>query len=159
MRRSIFDRMERWEKGLQIFLVILFSLMVILQVVMTKEPFRFYLSFAERMEGIPWPQGSSMVTQPAGEAVGEIKIELCNYFILPQAAVYVNGKKTAGFEEREVLLTVRPGDEIILDGTAYPYPLTFQVCAVSSGVSWPPINYQVTTDKSRVSLGKVKMER
>jgi len=157
--RRIFQALERWEKRLQLLLIILFSLMVVFQVVMMREPFRFYLSFAERMEGIPWPQGSSMVTQSAGQAVGEVRIELCNYIIHTKAAVYINDKKAASFEDREVLLTVRPGDEIIVDGTAYPYPLTFQVSAVSENVSWPPKRQQVTTDGSRVSLGKVKFVR
>ncbi|MFY9141214.1 MAG: hypothetical protein WBJ83_01195 [Thermacetogeniaceae bacterium] len=157
--RRFFQRLEHWEKRLQLLLVILFSLLVILQVVMAREPFRFYLSFAERMEGIPWPQGSSMVTKFAGQAVGEVKIELCNYIIHTKAAVYINDKKAASFEDREVLLTVRPGDEIIVDGTAYPYPLTFQVSAVSENVSWPPLNQQVTTKGSQVSLGKVKIDR
>jgi len=70
---SFFQRLERWEKRLQLLLIVLFSLMVIFQVVMTREPFRFYLSFAERMEGVPWPQDSSMVTKFAGQAVGRGK--------------------------------------------------------------------------------------
>ena len=58
-----------------------------------------------------------------------------------------------------MLLTVRPGDEIIVDGTSYPYPLTFQVSAVSENLSWPPLHMQVTTDGSQVSLGKLKIGR
>ena len=53
MGRRFFERLERWEKKLQVFVVVLFSLLIVLQLLMTKEPIRFYLSFAEQMEGIP----------------------------------------------------------------------------------------------------------
>ncbi len=158
MGRNFFERLEHWEKGLQIILALLFSLLVTLQMFMTNDPIRFYLSFAEQMEGVPWSEQSFAVTQPGQKAVGEVKIKLCSYFILPRVIVYVNGKETASFEEREILLSVRAGDEIIVDGTAYSYPLKYQVSSVSPGVCWPEINYQVTTNASRASLGKVQIE-
>lgn len=155
MGRRFFEHLERWEKRLQVFVVLLFSLLIILQMFMTKDPFRFYLSFAEQMEGIPLSNQDLAVTNPGQKEVGEVKIEICSYFILPRVVVYVNGREAASFQEREVLLPVQAGDEIVVDGTAYQYPITFQVSTVSKGVSWPPVNYQVTTDASRVSLGKV----
>jgi len=48
---SFFQRLERWEKRLQLLLIVLFSLMVIFQVVMTREPFRFYLSLLRGWKG------------------------------------------------------------------------------------------------------------
>ncbi|HHY31170.1 MAG TPA: hypothetical protein GX520_10940 [Syntrophaceticus sp.] len=158
MGRHFFERLERWEKGLQVIVVLLFSLLVFFQMFMGKEPIRFYLSFAEQMEGVPLSSQDLAVTSLRQKEVGEVKLKIDSYFILPGAAVYINGKKAAGFQEREVLLPVKAGDEIVLDGTAYPYPITFQVSAVSQGVCWPPVNYRVTTDTSRASLGKVRIE-
>ncbi len=158
MGREFFKRLERWEKRLQVFVVILFSLLVILQPFMSRDPLRFYMSFAEKMEGVPLSGHFSAVNNQDRGRVGYVKIEMQNYFILPRAVVSVNGEDAAAFEERDVLLTVEAGDEIVIDGTAYPYPITFQVSSVSEGVCWPPVNYQVSTDSSRVSLGKVKFE-
>jgi hypothetical protein len=158
MGRHFFERLERWEKGLQVIVVLLFSLLVFFQMFMGKEPIRFYLSFAEQMEGVPLSSQDLAVTSLRQKEVGEVKLKIDSYFILPGAAVYINGKKAAGFQEREVLFPVKAGDEIVLDGSAYPYPITFQVSAVSQGVCWPPVNYRVRTDTSRVSLGKVRIE-
>ncbi|HHV35639.1 MAG TPA: hypothetical protein GXX59_08700 [Syntrophomonadaceae bacterium] len=158
MGRRFFKHLERWEKRLQVFVVVLFSLLVILQMFMTKDPLRLYLSFAEQMEGIPLANQDLAVTNLGQKEVGEVKIKIDSYFILSQVIVYVNGKETASFQEREILLPVKVGDEIMIDGTAYPYPITFKVSAVSRGVCWPPVNYRVTTDTSRVSLGKVRIK-
>ena len=49
------------------------------------------------MEGIPGPREVSMVIKFAGQTVGEVKIELCNYIVHTKAAVYINDKKAASF--------------------------------------------------------------
>lgn len=158
MGRQFFKRLERWEQRLQIIVILLFSLLVVLQMFMAKDPLRFYLSFAEQMEGVPLYNQDMGVAKPGQEQNGEIKIKMHGYFVLPRVVILINGSEVASFQEREISLAVQAGDEITIDGTAYPYPITFQVSAVSQGVSWPPINYQVSTDNSRVSLGKVKMK-
>lgn len=155
---KFFGRLEQWEKGLQVILALFFAFLIIFQILMAREPFRFYLSFAERMEGIPWSEGEPAASFLSSEAVGEIKIKLCSYFLLPKAAVFINGREAARFQEQEVILRVRSGDELLIDGSAYDCPLIFQVTAVSSGVCWPPANYRVTTNASQVSLGKVQIE-
>lgn len=157
MGKHFFQHLERWEKRLQVFIIILFSLLVILQTLMMKDPIRFYLSFAEQMEGIPLSNQMTL-TSLSQKEVGKVKIKIQGYYNLSRAVVYINGKRAAIFQEQEVLLPVRVGDEIIIDGTAYSYPITFQVSEVSQGVCWPPVNYQVTTDTSRVSLGKVRIK-
>jgi hypothetical protein len=62
MGRHFFERLERWEKGLQVIVVLLFSLLVFFQMFMGKEPIRFYLSFAEQMEGVPLSSQDLAVT-------------------------------------------------------------------------------------------------
>ena len=158
MERRFIERLERWEKRLQVFVVLLFSLLIVVQLLMTKDPIRFYLSFAEQMEGIPVSEHNLAVTDPGRQEVGSVKVKICGHFVLPQAAIYVNGQKVADFQEREVLLSVRAGDEIIIDGTAYLCPIVFQVSETSNKVCWPQVNHQVTTDASRVSLGQVRFE-
>lgn len=159
MGNNFFDRLEQWEKWLQVVLAVSFAFLVILQVFMTQDPLRFYLSFAERMEGVPWPGGEPAVTLPVQKRVGKVKIKLCSYFSFPGVVVLVNGREVAGFQDKEVTLHVRSGDEIMVDGSAYACRLIFQVTAVSRDVCWPPADYLVTTDASRVSLGKVRIER
>jgi hypothetical protein len=102
MGRRFFERLERWEKKLQVFVVVLFSLLIVLQLLMTKEPIRFYLSFAEQMEGIPLSDQSLKVANSSWQDVGSVKVKICSHFVLPQVVVYVNGQEAANFQEREV---------------------------------------------------------
>lgn len=159
MGKSIFDRLEQWEQKLKVILALFFSFLIVLQILLTQEPVRFYLSFAERLEGVPWPGGEAAVVFPLPSATGEVKIRLCSYFSFPQAVVLVNGREVADFRDGEVAVKVHSGDEIMIDGSAYDCQLAFQVTAVSRGVVWPPVDYRVTTDASQVSLGKVWIER
>jgi hypothetical protein len=75
MGRRFFERLERWEKKLQVFVVVLFSLLIVLQLLMTKEPIRFYLSFAEQMEGIPLSDQSLKVANSSWQDVGSVKVK------------------------------------------------------------------------------------
>jgi len=155
---SFFDRLERWEKSLHGFLLVCFLGLVTLQVLFTKEPFRFYLSFAERLEGVSWPVQELPAVGRAEERVGKIQITLVGYFSLPRAAVLINGRQVANFKEREIWVKVKEGDEIEIDGSAYACPLTFRVSQVSPAVISPRVNYRIGTAGTRVSLGEVRMK-
>ncbi len=158
MPGSFFHKLEKWERRLQAFLIICFVGLVILQLMFTKEPFRFYLSFAERLEGVPWSEENLPAAVQAEERLGRIEIALTGYFSLPRAVVLVNGREAAKFTEREVWIKVKEGDEIQIDGSAYACPLNFQVVKCSPEVIWPLVNYHVTTNGSRVSMGKVELK-
>lgn len=159
MGKSIFDRLEYWEQKLKVILALFFSFLIVLQILLTQEPVRFYLSFAERLEGVPWPGRESAAAFSLPTATGEVKIRVCSYFSLPRAVVLVNGREVADFQDGEVSLKVCSGDEIVIDGSTYDCQLVFQITAVSMGVLWPPVDYRVTTDASQVSLGRVWIER
>lgn len=105
---DVFERLERWEKSCK-FCCGSFSLLIVLQLLMTKEPIRFYLSFAEQMEGIPLSDQSLKVANSSWQDVGSVKVKICSHFVLPQVVVYVNGQEAANFQEREVSLSVRAG--------------------------------------------------
>lgn len=155
---GFFSKLEKWEKGVQVILVICLVSLITLQLSFTQEPFRFYLSFAERLEGIPWEEEDFFAIVQGRKCLGSVKIVLCGYFILPRAVVLINGQPVARFTNHAVLIDVKNGDEIRIDGSAYSCPLTFRVEKVSPGVAWPMINYQVKTEGSVASLGKVEMK-
>ncbi|NPV28602.1 MAG: hypothetical protein HPY58_02885 [Firmicutes bacterium] len=158
MPENFFDLLEKWERGLQGFLIICFLGLVTLQLMFTREPFRFYLSFAERLEGVAWPDKGLPALVQGEERLGKVQITAVGYFSLPRAAVLVNGRPVASFKERKVWVKVREGDEIQIDASAYVSPLAFRVSKVSPEVSWPRVNCLIETNGTRVSMGKVKLK-
>lgn len=158
MGRDFFDDVSGWEKGLHITLVLSFSLLLILQVISTVEPFRFYLNSTERFEGVAWPPGNHSRASGSSRH-SKIEVELLEHAASPRVFVLINGRPAAIFNKQRVLIGVQEGDEILIDGSKLGGPLTFRVKGLSSQVLWPPSDYLITTNSSRVSLGKVKMKK
>lgn len=44
------------EKCFYTFMIMLFIVLIIMQLLLTREPYRFCWSLTERMEGIPWEE-------------------------------------------------------------------------------------------------------
>lgn len=157
MRRDFFEILESCERRLQLFLALCFVCLIVVQLIYTQDPYRFYLSFAERLEGIAWQDHEfAAAGQRSGEQ-GRIKITSEDP-VIPGVTVLANGRPVAEFTQRELWLQVTDGDEILIDGSSIAGSLTFTVTGVSPGVSWPTPRYQVTTNAGSVSLGRVRVE-
>lgn len=157
MRRFV-SRVERYLIRL---IVLSLAAVVVAQGFMTREPFRLYLSWGERMEGqlLEYPavaERPDPVPPPAEvaspDAVLTIGIE--EFSALPKAAVLVDGKERARFEEREVRLQVMAGEVIEIDSTAYNFPVQYRITSVSSNLSFPEKEAVYTGNQSLVMIGK-----
>ncbi len=158
MDARFFRSLERWGKKLQVVVIILLSTLVSLQIVMAEDSDRFYLTFAEQLEGVPDRSQYSVVQGLERNVVGEIKIEADTPFPLPEVAVCINGKQVANFQKEQVEISVRTGDDLAIDGTAYPYTILFRVKAVSEGICWPRAGCQIETCGDWSGMGKVRIE-
>lgn len=134
---------------------------VLTQGFMTREPFRLYLSWGERLEGQlfeypavaerPDPTPPAKVESP--DAVLTIVIE--EYSALPKAVILVNNKERTRFENREVRLEVMAGDTIEIDSTSYDFPINYRINSVSDNLSFPEKDSVYTANHSIVMIGKV----
>lgn len=159
MELDIFDRTGSWEKVLYLILVVVFFFLLFFQVLCQREPFWSALNAVERLEGVTWSPNNCSQVQASGQGVAKIEIATFNHVaVFPPIDIIINCQKVVSFKKESVVITVRDGDEILIDGSKHKEPLTFRIKRLSAAVLWPPSDYLVTTSSSRVSLGRVKMK-
>ncbi|MGE5391458.1 MAG: hypothetical protein ACM3PE_10400 [Deltaproteobacteria bacterium] len=155
------DIFERFERYLIRFILFTLVCVVVVQGLMTRDSFRLYLSWAERMEGqdIYYPVNQ----ETSGEKTsGEVKsprarlvITADSFSSLPLAKVLVNGQICKGFDRKEVELTVKGGDKVEIDSTRYAFPVNYRIKSVSANVGFPEKNTCYTANQGVVMIGNV----
>ncbi len=151
------------EKYLVRIVVLSLLLVVVVQGLMTSDPVRFYLSWAERMEGqtIQYPVSAETDNDKA-TAASQVKspealitIAADKYSSLPQAKVMVNGQGKFSFAENPLDMKVRAGDVIEIDASFYNFPVDFKVSATSENLAYPLPGHTVRANQTVVMLGKI----
>lgn len=157
--RKIFEKVEQ---SLIRLIVIGLIAVVVVQGVMTNDQVRFYLSWAERMEGqalnlaeegiaVPPEYASSAVTSPQALLTLGIK----EFSSLPKAVVLVNGKETDYFKDAQVELRINAQDVVEIDSTAYNFPVEYIVLNRSPNLSYPRQGQVFNANQSLVMVGKI----
>ena len=154
--RSFLAWGELVEKWLIRVVAISLVALVAVQALMTQDPFRFYLSFAERLqterlEETPWVQPALAPDKDAGS----ITLELTNYSSLEKALVIVNGQVAGDFREKRITIPVQAGDTVEVDGSYYQYPLSILVLQVSDNIASPKEKQVVKVEGSRGRVGQI----
>jgi len=136
--------------------------MVIIQGLMTKDDFRIFLSWSERMEGqsIEFPVNSALEDVENDETQvssphARITLSIKDFSTLPKSAVKVNNKIVAYFSSPEVKLDLMAGDVVEIDSTYYNFPICYIVKKVSNNVSYPEKDETYTANKGIVMIGKI----
>lgn len=159
MELDIFDRTDSWEKVLYLILVAVFFFLLFFQVFCQRKPFWSALNTVESLEGVAWSPNNCSQAQASYQGVAKIEIATLNHVaVFPPIDIIINSQKAVSFKKESIVITVRDGDEILIDGTKHKAPLTFRIKRLSAAMLWPPSDYLVTTSLSRVSLGRVKMK-
>lgn len=157
---------EKVEKYLIRSIVLGLVLMVIVQGLMTQEPWRMYLSWNERMEGqnIEMPASTApekSKLSPENRQAGMqspqamLTISLQKFSSLPKTSILVNGKTAGCFNEKEIKLQVNGGDVLEIDSTFYNFPVNFHIDSVSENMAFPKKDADYTANQSIVMIGKV----
>jgi len=145
------------------FIVVALVLMVAVQAIMTQEPYRFYLSWAERMEGqnTAFPVQVPAHSQPQAPALKAqspqalIVLSIDKFSSLPLARILVNDKEVGTFKNKEVSVKLKAGDKIEIDSSAYSFPVEYKIKDASPNLSYPEKGASFTVDQGIVMLGKV----
>ena len=162
------DRWGRWFcRGLMLALVLL----VTVQGVMTREPWRFYLSWAERLSAereiaekyssalVPLslsPQQTEEELKEAAEAV--LTLEVVNFSSLGRAVVRVNGKDAGNFRDKSLPVRVRDGDFVEIDTAFYPQPVKIRISHTSSNLRYPRKDEVLELRQEVINLGPIKIK-
>lgn len=115
------------------------------------------------MEGVPvgevagWSGGR---VEPVQTATGlatpmHLKVMSVTRRSLPGASLLVDGRAEGDFGRGWVLVNVRPGQVLTVDGSSYAEPLTFRVVE-AAGLAEPKLGISVTTRGDRQRLGIIR---
>lgn len=153
---------NRVEKGM--IRVIIFSLviMVVVQTMMTREDFRLFLSWGEKLEGQPINYPVSSAKQAEHESASKAEspqalmtLSMDNFASLPKVDVLVNGKKAGTFTDKQVSLQLAAGDVVEIDSRCYDFPITYRINNTSDNVASPTQGSIFTANQSIIMVGKI----
>ncbi|MEW6244753.1 MAG: hypothetical protein AB1497_10965 [Bacillota bacterium] len=118
--------LARMDRLLVRVVVTLLSLLAITQILMADDRARALLSLTDRVElpSASWNDTMLAMTRPLSDS---LVIQLVNADRAPRALLLVNGKPVASFRNGTASATVKRGDLVEVDATAYDYELRFRV--------------------------------
>ncbi|MGI6684842.1 MAG: hypothetical protein ACOX47_05030 [Bacillota bacterium] len=143
--------------------IVIFGLVALVgvQAMLTSDSMRFYLSFAERLEGQPfqeWSNPTARVLDTESSIFAHLTVELKDFSSLSKAKLLVNGEEIADFRNKKITVKVYPDDIISIDGTFYNRPLAFEISEISPNISWPVLHQIIETKSTVEHLGQVKFK-
>ncbi|ATW24097.1 hypothetical protein [Candidatus Formimonas warabiya] len=152
---------DKGEKILLRVIIVGFVALVVVQSMLTSDSMRFYLSWAERLEGQPlqeWSNPSARVMESESTVFAYLTVELADFSSLAKARILINGTEVADFRNKQVTIKVYPDDLIEIDGSFYDRRLKFEIIGVSDSIGEPTLHQVIQTYRSVTSLGKVKFK-
>ncbi|NLW90640.1 MAG: hypothetical protein GXY34_03450 [Syntrophomonadaceae bacterium] len=155
------DLFYRFERYLIRFILITLVSVIVIQGLMTRDSFRLYLSWSERMEGqgIYYPVSRENVSEKLPGKIqspqASLVISIESFSSLPMADLLVNGRRCKTFENKDVKITVKAGDRLEIDSTRYSFPVKYRIKAVSQNVGFPEVNSSYTANQGIVMIGNV----
>lgn len=154
---------QKIEKGLIRVVVLGVVLMVMVQALMTREQYRIFLSWGEKLEGqsINYPVSVTKQTEnepsaprkePA-QTLMNISADISSS--LPKAIVLVNGKPAGNFSNQKISLKLKDGDVVEIDSRYYNFPINYRITSTSGNLAYPSKGKKYTGNQSIVMIGKV----
>lgn len=149
---------QRFEKSLFKLAVFMILLVIFSQYLMTFDTIRRIINPVDRLEGERIEQvfqpeythaQADLYIELVLEAEGEVEPGLVK--------VLVNQVEKAVFRDRRVLLQVKEGDMIEIDGQELGEPVTIRIIEVHGSVKTPLVGHAVTTFGTNELLGWVTM--
>lgn len=161
--QKLIDKLEKYLiRSIVLGLVVL----VVVQGLMTRDPWRMYLSWGEKMEGqsIGLPASSDKNESPAVENNNEpavnspraqLTLSLQKFSSLPKASIIINGEKRTDFTDKEVDIEVTAGDVLEIDSSLYDFPVEYKITNISNNLAFPDKGKVYTANQSMVMIGKI----
>lgn len=137
---------------------------VVVQGMMTIDPLRFYLSWAERMEGQSFEYPVANTTESAesknndyesSAALATFTMEIEQYASLPESKILINGQEKYAFKEKNILIEVHAGDLLEIDSSYYNFPVKYKISSCSSNLAYPKKDQVFTGNQGVVMIGEI----
>lgn len=161
---------EWWGRWLCRSLALALVVLVVVQGMMTHDPWRLYLSFAERLSSereaaekysaaLAPPPLSRETKEDFGEAeAATLTLEVVNFSSLGRAIVRVNGETVGNLRDKVLSVGVRDGEFIEIDTTFYPQPVKIRISQTSKNLRYPRQGEALELLQEVVCLGPVSIK-
>lgn len=168
MLRKKISILARIEMVLLRLVVLVFVVFFISQVFMTQNPLERIVTVFEGFDGIgfhndanvPALEGETNAsTDEIANQQGEITLALVNYSSLQKAKVLVNGKSVGTFLNKYVLVNVKEGDILEIDGTFYNHPIKVEVYETEPAVKGLKEGQKFTVKKEILTLTEINFKQ
>lgn len=146
--------------------IIACALLVVAQFLLTNDDARRLMSYVDRLEGVSLdstlgePASSTTASRDRGQSPAPsgpaLTVRLLGRRSARLAVVLVNGDAKGRFTGTEVVVGVKDGDLVEVDGADYRTELRFTVGAASGGVLEPVVGTMVATKRDIVIIGRVR---
>ena len=143
------DRTSRFERFILKCVGVLLFLLLLTQALLTKPDFRSLLSLVDRFEGKPVTETEReqpAISRPAAaEQECYLKLSILNEADGSGIEVLVNGVAVTAFgSSKSVLVPVRDGDQVEVDGEVPAEDVVIAVTSVSEGIISPREGKKIT---------------
>ena len=132
--------------------IILFTIMIIMQGILTIPAARTSLVTNRELEGKP------LGTEEYLYAQGEIVLGLKGKKTDENLKILINGKEIASFQTSNVILTVKDGDVLEVDGSDVPNSVEIEVANTSGNIIPGIIGKRVIVNSEVKKLTRVRMK-
>jgi hypothetical protein len=140
------------EKMLFLSVIIVFILMLLVQAALTNPTVRTFLNGHSTSEGIPLEQEEYLFSQ------GQIELKLLSENANENLKVLLNGDEITAFSQDTILLTVKNGDIVEIDGSDTPGGNEVEIVSKSDNVITDCQGKKLSVDKDVKQLVKLRVE-
>ncbi len=139
------------EKAFVITFFILFASLVITQILLASPGTRRFLVKDVEFEGSPLGVVENLYSE------GELELELQNIQKDENINVLINGDEVAAFSDKSMVLKVKDGDVLEIDGTGTNNSAVIKVIRSSSNIENDCVGKEFTVDSEIKNLFRVKI--
>lgn len=133
-------------------LVLLFTALIIAQLLLLNQTVKTFISRTDKLEGISIADSQLFIKK------GEMELSLENGSSLSTLAFYINGDKTAAASGKSVKLQVKDSDIIEVSGAGYDDLAILKVTSVSDNVIVPELGKLIYVNNNLVMIDRVRLK-
>lgn len=143
---------NRLERSLLKLVFVLAGVLLIIQVLLLDESTRWYLTYADPLEGAP-----HLVIPASGRETSlKLNLSLVGRQSAPDVEILVNGRGVGSFKGPSLPVRVSPGDIVAVRSRTGAEPVLVRVSGVTEGMVSPPVGREVAASRRLAVIGSVE---
>lgn len=143
---------ERINDIIKKILALLFTMLIISQVLLMNQKVKTFISRTDKLEGKSISDSNQFIKK------GEIEISIENYSTLALLDFYVNGDIVDAPEGKSIKLQVKSNDIVEVSGKSFNDTAILKITAVSDNITVPEPGKLIYVNKNLVMVDRVRIK-